>query len=376
MNVLIVTPWYPHKENSASGIFIQDIARAVSLYATPAVVHIHSSKDAKRPISMEEFEDKKLKVYRINIKSLPGKLHSPLYMGVLLYLLKICREFKPDVIHSHVFTAGLFSVIAGKLTSIPVIQTEHMLFNKGNGDKKVDFIRRFIGRVVLDNTSFVTTPSNFFKRYLKSSGVHNRIKTVPNTVDTDFFRPPNSKEKKGVSSFLFAGWVDPIKGFDVLLSAIKDVSSKRDDFNLIVAGGGRFLEEYKNKSRFDGTYRFVKFLGSQKREKIPHLMQSCDFLVLPSRWEVFGVVVVEALACGKPAIVSDKGQREIINHKTGVVVRSENVQMLSESIEYMIENHRKFPQNYIRKHALKYSYESVGKIFAELYREVSRSNRG
>ena len=118
-------------------------------------------------------------------------------------------------------------------------------------------------------------------------------------------RYPELKNKRIV---LFLSRLDPIKGLDILVSALADLSAKRDDFVLAVAGSGNtaYEREVASLVRNRGLQEIVVFLGFlQGAEKWSVLLGS-DVFVLPSHHENFGVAVVEAMAAGLPVVISDR----------------------------------------------------------------------
>ncbi len=372
MKVLFITPWYPHSQNPSSGIFVKDLAKSVSGYVKPTVVHIHRSKSLEGLISVSKYAEDGLSVYRISVRHLPLKFHVFLFIAVIGHLLKIEKEVQPDIIHANVYHAGIFSIILGRLRGIPVVLTEHMVFRKGSEGSPLDAVRQFFGRFALNRAHLVTSPSVFFKRHLRGAGISSEIKVVPNAVDTSLFRPvPRRGADTDRVKMLYVGWIDSIKGIDRLLVAIEELLKMRNDFSVQIVGEGGLKEPCIEMCRRKGMDGFVVFLGSKSRDEVIRLMQECDFLVLPSSWEVFGVVVIEAMACGKPVVVSDKGQKEIVVTKAGLVVDAANPGLLAEALNFMIENHRKFPSSFIRKYtSSKYSYEVIGEMLVDVYSRV------
>ncbi len=372
MKVLTITPWYPHPKNLASGIFIKDRAIAVASYVESFLVHIYVSKDAKKLVNLEKFRDDGIIVYRITIKELPVKLHVLLYPLILRNLIKIVDEIKPDVLHSHVYTSGIYSIVLGRIRKIPVILTEHMKFQKTINKRFTDKIRKFAAVIILNSAQLVTVSSKFFKDYLRSVGVNNRIEIIQSPVNVDRFNPAEGTSSTSDKvKMLFVGWIDPIKGVDILLNSVKNLSSERDDFQLTLVGGGPNLDRYKELCKRKGLDGFVEFTGFKERNDVVRIMQNSDFLILPSLWEVFSMVVVEAMACGKPVVVSNKGQREIVTKKTGVVFDPDEGGSLELALNWMIDNVKKFSARHIRKYVVKkYSHRALGKRFVKLYEEV------
>lgn len=106
----------------------------------------------------------------------------------------------------------------------------------------------------------------------------------------------------GKINLLFVGRFDPPKGLDILLKAFN--ACQRDDLHLIIIGdnvvGGGVKIEKKNTDR-------ITFLGWVPHEKLASYYTACDAVVMPSRWEAFGLVAIEAMKYGKPVIASDRG---------------------------------------------------------------------
>lgn len=113
----------------------------------------------------------------------------------------------------------------------------------------------------------------------------------------------------------------------------------------------------------------VIFHGLKPREEIAKYMKECDFLVLPSLWESFGIVLAEAMACGKPVVTTlSGGQREFISKNWGILIPSGDSAALAKAIEYMLDHCDKFPSRKISRYVeLKFSYEVVSSILNNIY---------
>ena len=113
---------------------------------------------------------------------------------------------------------------------------------------------------------------------------------------------------KGKKLVLFLSRLDPKKGLDILFSALADLSARRDDFALAVAGSGTAAYERRVASlvRDRGLQEMVVFLGFLQGADKWSVLLECDVFVLPSHHENFGVAVVEAMAAGLPVVISDR----------------------------------------------------------------------
>ena len=135
---------------------------------------------------------------------------------------------------------------------------------------------------------------------------------------------PELKDKKIV---LFLGRVDPIKGLDILVSAIDDLATKRTDFALVVAGAGTVAYERKIASmvRVRGLEDRVVFLGMVEGEDKRVVLRDADVFVLPSHNENFPMAVLEAMAAGLPVVISDRAKihDEVSAARAGIVTSPE-----------------------------------------------------
>jgi glycosyltransferase involved in cell wall biosynthesis len=166
------------------------------------------------------------------------------------------------------------------------------------------------------------------------------------------------------------------KGITYLLQALKQVAEKRTDFSMDIVGEGTKgarREDYEGMSRELGLEPTVKFHGAKPKEEVATLMKECDFFVLPSLGETFGVVYIEAMACGKPVIACDiPGPNEFINRDVGVLVPPKNTVALAKAIDYMLDHYMGYSSDRIANYAREmFSHETVGKKLDEVYREVA-----
>ena len=377
MRILFLTPWYPRENNPATGIYVRDLAIAASLSNQVLIIHGYCDNNIQRRyIISEKKENKNIRVVTVKYKSL-GRLSYLMFLYSVLYAFKkIKNEFKPDIIHAHTFLSGLPAIILGKLYKLPVVISEHVfaekhVYSTSLTQKVIGVLRRTLARLVLNEAGVITVPSYFLRRYLRSIGVVRRIELLPNIVDTSIFhfRNYNYKNEKNIKKILYVGNIHPIKGIFYLLYALKEISRRRSDFMLDIIGDGPIKNEcMKLVGNLNITDKVI-FHGLKPREEIAKYMKECDFLVLPSLWESFGIVLAEAMACGKPVVTTlSGGQREFISKNWGILIPSGDSAALAKAIEYMLDHCDKFPSRKISRYVeLKFSYEVVSSILNNIY---------
>lgn len=246
-----------------------------------------------------------------------------------------------DIIHGHyLFPAGAAAVEAGNKHNIKTYVTAHGsdMFELY---KSKPFMRPAIKKV-LKNADGIFAVSNALRQEIIATGVAGigqKTKLSWNSVDIDKFSAKHDDSfKKEFGLFdkpvvLFVGNLIKRKNADSLLEAKKIAKS---DYHLVIVGDGPLSKKLTKKAE-DENIPDVIFTGS--RTDVENIIPSCDVLVLPSFSESFGLVLIEALACGKPVIGSDVGGiSEIINEDVGLLVDPNNVSSIADAIDRLISD--------------------------------------
>ena len=275
-------------------------------------------------------------------------------------LEKLLEKEDIDIIHGHyLFPAGAAAVEVGKKHNIKTYVTAHGsdMFELY---KSQPWIRSTI-RNVLKDADGVFAVSNALKHEIVATGVvgiADKIKLSWNSVDIDKFSPKQNTTFKDEHKLtdkpivMFVGNLIKRKNVDSLLEAKKIANS---DYYLVVVGDGPLYKNLTKKVK-EENIRDVIFTGS--RSDVENVIPSCDVLILPSFSESFGLVLIEALACGKPVIGSDVGGiTEIINDDVGLLVNPKKVSSIAKAIDKIIndENFRVVLSMNARNRALDFS---------------------
>jgi D-inositol-3-phosphate glycosyltransferase len=227
------------------------------------------------------------------------------------------RRRPPDVVHAHFWMSGLASVLGADGIGVPVVQTFHALGSvkqrhQGRQDTSPPGRRR-LERLVGRSASRVTATCTDEVFELVRMGVpRSRISIVPGGVDLRQFGPEGPKAERGVRSRLLAvGRLVPRKGFDVVIEALP----RLPETELVIAGGPQpsvlaadaEARRLRQVAKRCGVEDRVKLLGQMSREEMPALLRSADVVVCTPWYEPFGIVPLEAMACGVAVVAAAVG---------------------------------------------------------------------
>jgi len=225
-------------------------------------------------------------------------------------LVKMLREWRPQILTSFMFHANLLGRIAGRLAGVPIVVSS--IRNENFGGPRRDRMLRmtdWMGQIS-------TTNSNLAADKLVKRGVvpRERIHVIPNGLVLDKFTVKNSsrtefRQQLGITErdflWLAVGRLEEQKDYSNLLQAFKIIIQDGHEAQLRVAGQGPLLENLQRQSINLGISGRVVFLGL--RRDIPLLLDAADGFVLSSAWEGLPNVVMEAMAAAKPVVATSVG---------------------------------------------------------------------
>ncbi len=160
----------------------------------------------------------------------------------------------------------------------------------------------------------------------------HRIEVIPEGIDTAWFRPDPATPRSAQPSFLYLGRLKRYKGLEIALRALALARRRRGDLTLDIAGQGDDRPRLERLARALGVAETARFLGFVSEEEKRRLLRQAWAVVYPSPKEGWGIVNVEAAACGTPALASDSpGLRDSVRHgETGYLVPHGDVAALAD----------------------------------------------
>ncbi len=199
---------------------------------------------------------------------------------------------------------------------------------------------------------------------------------IPNGIELTEFHPKIPKIKKFCDkkiNLLFVGRIEERKGLIYLLKAFKILSKKFSHLRLIVVGDGperKKCEEFKNKNNLKDVY----FEGEKTGKEIPSYYSTADIFIAPSIFgESFGIVLLEAMASGKPVVAfANEGYKAVLKNSKGerFLARPKDYHDLAKKIEVLIKNPklREEMGRWGRREAEKYSWSKIAERVLDFYR--------
>lgn len=315
---------------------------------------------------------------------LPFWAHAWTYRAAVMGIIeKVRREFKFDLVHAHTaYLDGTAGLAISKKYNVPLVITEHTgpftyLTSK--------YIVRYLTLKSILSAKRVWCVSNSLAEDVKGhllSEQTRHIRVLFNGVNTNLFtinKDSFNKESQFIT-ILFVGIFVPVKNIPILLNAFKIVRDKISNARLLLVGGGEAGSKEQETAILKiadrlGIRDSIEIRGFQPREEIARIMlEECDMLVLPSQSETFGVVLIEAMACGKPVIATRCGGPEsiIVEPFLGELCDKDSSDSLADAIVKVVLNLKKYDPEKIRQHILQtFDYRLLASNLASQYQGIN-----
>ncbi|TEB08216.1 Glycogen synthase [Pelotomaculum schinkii] len=378
MNILIIPSWYPSKSNPHIGSFFREQAIALQRAGHHVII---LNATYQRKSSYFDSDNFKLKI--LNDEGVKVYSYVTPSFGIVRAKRLMCWNFfrrirriyhriiadgeKINIIHAHSFMpAGYGAYKLGKVYDIPVVVTEHSsgVINKNISPFEINLLKKCV-----DGTaSFICVGEGLKKRVIELTKTNKMIHVIPNMVSPLFKYKEKSKQAKNFL-FLAVGNLTARKRFGMTIDAFIEAFKGNENVKLKIVGGGPLYDELKNQIDKSNMSKQITLLGALSREETAQQMQDCDAFILVSAYETFGVVYIEAMACGKPVIGTRNGGADwIINKNNGILIDVDNKEQLVQAMKRMITRYKNYRKEDISKETIsQYSEISVVKKLNGIY---------
>ncbi len=271
-------------------------------------------------------------------------------------MYKILKKEKPDLIHAIGIRGfqAFVSALVSKFNNIPLVISDqgglytHPDFNKGIINKILYRLQEPMIKFIIKQSKKIIVANEYEKEIFKKYTKEDKINLIFNGIDYQKLlnNPFNFKDKYQIDKkfILFLGRFNYVKGIDYLLKSYSEIITKKDfqnDVMLVIMGADfGYEKEMEKLIQKLNLQKVTKIIKKPAREDVIAAYHACEFLVLPSRWEMSPLTPVEGFACKKPTISSKvHGIPYVIeDEKTGILVNPENSLELSNAIIKLLNN--------------------------------------
>lgn len=305
------------------------------------------------------------------------------YFYYPLLILKKILELKPDIVHIHGNHPPypIIGVLIRKFfKKIPVIFTVHGIYEmETRYEKPRTGIKRKVNKYFIDKVlayvPYIIVVSSPLKPPITKK-TNSKIYIIPNGIN---LREIQNAEicnhiKVKHPSVLFTGRLERIKGVDILLRAISIIKKEMPEICGYIMGGGSLENELKELTKKLDMEENVNFLGFKFGKEKYSYIKSVDICVVPSRYESFGIVCLEAMACGKPVVASNVGGLPYVieDGKSGLLFERGNARDLANKIIFLLQNEdlRNKMGEAGRERAKNFTWDKIAERTLKLYNEV------
>lgn len=345
------SPLTPLGGVDAGGQNVHVAALATSLQRTGADVTVYTRRhnpDLPRRVRTPHFDV-------VHVDAGPARVipKDDIYEHVHEFAGRLASEWRrtpPDVVHAHFWMSGLAAMEAAAHVGVPVVQTFHALGtvkrrHQGAADTSPDQRCGEERRLVRSVDHMVATCSDEVLELTAMGAQEDRITVIPCGVDTAVFHPHGTRLARGERRRIVAvSRLVPRKGLADLVRAVAEIP----DAELLIAGGppcadlGGCAEAValRDVARSLGIAHRVRLLGALNRDDVPSLLRSADVVAGVPWYEPFGIVPVEAMACGVPFVGSAVGGLldTVVDGVTGRLVPPRDPYAVAGAIRQLLDD--------------------------------------
>ncbi|GIX46563.1 MAG: glycosyl transferase family 1 [Candidatus Tectimicrobiota bacterium] len=300
-----------------------------------------------------------------------------------------------DVLHGHYWLSGWVGLQLSRRWRLPLVYMAHTLGHAKNAAARQPWEQEPLRRLLVErelvrqsHAVIAESPASLdhLKRHYGAEA--GKVRLIPGGVDTALFCPGNRQQARRALGLpatapllLFVGRLQPLKGIDVLLRAAHLVCQQQPAAQVLVVGGGldandpHEVAERQRLQRLAQELRLtVHFVPAQPQATLVHYYTAADVFVMPSYYESFGMVVLEAMACGTPVVASDVGglRSTVVHGETGLRVPAGDPAAFAQAILALLAApaRRQAMGQAARRRALSYAWSHIAAQTLTLYRHL------
>lgn len=300
---------------------------------------------------------------------------------------RLSQDLVYDLVHSHYWLSGVVGAMAQTHWNCPHLTMFHtlgVLKNKTDSAENEPDHRIAHERKLVHSADGIVVPArkeleNLLRHYCAPS---EKISVIPCGVNLEQFRPLDRTAARAAIGLaqdepvaLYVGRFAPLKGLDLLLEAVACLKKRLSNLKLLVVGGDGLRStgtlDLIEQSKHLGIMQHVSFVGRIEHDNLPNYYNAADLLVVPSHYESFGLVVLEALACGTPVAATRFGASETVLQpgRNGAIIASPDAGSVAEAMKRQLTRppQKRLSRSHIRKTVTAYDWRQIAAGVGDLY---------
>ena len=304
LHILFLCSWFPSKEFPTNGDFIQRHAKAISLKHSVSVLHIVSSKQNAKT-TIEKSVEKNVTTYIGYVKHTKNPILKAIrFYKAYVQILKLIGNY--DLMHVNtLYPFGLFALHQKIIKRKPYIISEHWTGYLKSRKYSIPFFQKMCSKLIVKKATFVCPVSNELKKEMQDLGLKGNYIPVGNVIDTALFIPSNEKNIEFPIVHV-SGLNNAQKNISGMLQVAKLLENSIPGFTWKFIGGSS--EKYqKIIDKLEFKTAKIEFLNHVSQKELAKHLQKATVCVSFSNYETFGIVSLEAIACGTYTITTNTG---------------------------------------------------------------------
>lgn len=299
------------------------------------------------------------------------------YWGVSNTVDRLWNETPFDLIHAHfTYPDGVVGARLARRYGVPLVITEHAFWQPWLD--RYPRVRKLAVAASRASAYHIAVSRAVRQNIAHFTGESERMRVIPVGVDMSIFHLPGPDSYPEPDSILYVGRIHETKGVDVLLHAMRRLVDKRPGVRLSLIGGSFYPQWRLQEERLWrlaeelGLTGHVRFLGVQPPGQVAEAMRRSALLVLPSRRESLGAVLIEALACGTPVVATRCGGPEyVVTEDVGKLVPKEDPDRLADAMETVLDERARYvPETLSAYVAGHFTWQHTAEQTVALYRSA------
>lgn len=365
--ILHLPKWFPNKFDNQNGIFIDKHICSVNENYEQIVLSIFKDPDLKKRIQVVEETRHNITYVEVSFKPVDFKLMDVCLHGLfgLIYAFKYAKGV--SIIHTHVMGRNVgIGWVVSSIKSIKRIHTEHwsLFINPGQWKSKSKLYKT-ITRFLLGQMNHVLTVSEPLNKKLLEINPTIQSEVIGNVISIN---PYKNLEKNQTFTFIHVSDLrDDIKNISGVIDAFIHFESQSESpVQFILIGDGEDRQKLETHAKGHAS---ILFQGRQTNQEVYRAMNRAHCLILNSRIETFGMVILEAFSCGIPAICAKNGVTEyFVDNQSGLVIEQEQTNQLVNAMKTIQLNYNTYQASTIKEKAKPFSEVVIGNKIKRIYK--------